>query len=164
MADTWGTNGDAAAEGTTWNSGDALANGNHTNGHAENGDGEQVTSGTNGTNGVADDGVDYKAKAAEAGWAEKVPFDYQEYQRQGGDFADWHATGMVYEWSDEYGDVAPEIPQLEAILFGNDFRVKQGDHIANLMIEVTVEGPERLPPAKKVCKNSDLTYMASADQ
>lgn len=146
MADTWNTDTAVAGNGDTWNatgSGEASA----TSGVTESGDGEHDASGTNG---VPDDAFDYKAKAAEAGWAEKVPFDYEEYQRQCGDFADWHATGKVYEWSDEYGDVAPEIPQLEAILFGSDLRVKQGEHIANLMIEVTVEGPERLAPAKKV--------------
>jgi hypothetical protein len=38
----------------------------------------------------------------------------------------WAASAAKYEWKEEYGDVGPEVPELEKILFGDVFRNRQG--------------------------------------
>ena len=39
---------------------------------------------------------------------------------------EWGATAQRYEWNDEYGDVAPAIPELERQLFQNDTITRAG--------------------------------------
>jgi len=92
-----------------------------------------------------------RERAREAGWVETVPVDYniQQTTRED-DQAHYLRNSAVYEWDDEYGDVGPEVPELEQDLFGGDFRVRQGIHMSNLQFEVTVEGPDRLQPARSV--------------
>jgi hypothetical protein len=41
----------------------------------------------------------------------------------------WAANARRYEWKDEYGDVAPRIPELEEELFCDKFRARQGGHM-----------------------------------
>ncbi|KAI5364672.1 Putative ATP-dependent RNA helicase DEAD-box, Helicase superfamily 1/2, ATP-binding protein [Septoria linicola] len=104
--------------------------------------------------GSATDGVDTAAaelKAAElakaraAGWTETVAFNYDEFQRQG-DY-EWLGNAKVYEWSEEYGDVAPGHPELERQLYGGEDRVTAGDHRKVLdEIEVAIEGPTKVAP------------------
>lgn len=85
------------------------------------------------------------------GWTETVAFDYNSYQKSGGDNPyEWYGTAEKYEWKDDYGDVGPEIPELEKILFGNEFITREGAHRNNLDIEVTLEGPEKIAPIKTV--------------
>ncbi|EME87037.1 uncharacterized protein MYCFIDRAFT_116498, partial [Pseudocercospora fijiensis CIRAD86] len=87
--------------------------------------------------------------ARSAGWTETVAFDYDAFQRSGGNDGNWLGQGAVYEWSGEYGDVAPQVPELEAILFGSEFKLREGTHRTNIDdIEVTVEGPTKIAPIK----------------
>lgn len=90
------------------------------------------------------------------GWAEKQDYDYESYNLTNKDALEKiHAEGSgpsggwasnaatvsehpildkmlipsnitQYEWSDEYGDVGPEHPELEKQLFGDEFHVKTG--------------------------------------
>lgn len=90
-------------------------------------------------------------RAKEAGWVDTIPVDYNVQQTGRTDeYANYLANSAVYEWSDEYGEVGPEIPELEKQLFGGDFRVRQGEHMNNLQFEVAIEGPEKLQPARDV--------------
>ena len=93
---------------------------------------------------------DFGQKAREAGWTEKVAFDYQEYERTAADNIEWRGMAKVYEWKDEYGEVGPEIPELEKILFGGEFRMQEGSHRDALELEVKSEGPTRVAPVFKV--------------
>ncbi|KAK5136145.1 hypothetical protein LTR08_003982 [Meristemomyces frigidus] len=92
---------------------------------------------------------EFKSKARDAGWAEKTAFNYDEFERLGGGDAEYHATSKVYEWQDDFGDVGPEVPELERILFGGEFQMRKGDHYKNLgEIPVTLEGPTKVDPVR----------------
>ena len=81
-----------------------------------------------------------KETPQEHGWAQPVGIDYGRYLDQqsapargngdapaGGEAPDnavghtigeWASEAVKYEWKDEYGDVGPAFPELEAQLFG----------------------------------------------
>jgi hypothetical protein len=95
--------------------------------------------------------AEHRDRARDAGWVETVPVDYNVQQNsRDDDHAHYLRNSAVYEWDDEYGDVGPEMPELEQDLFRGDFRVRQGTHMSNLQFEVTVEGPDKLQPARSV--------------
>jgi hypothetical protein len=95
--------------------------------------------------------AEHKERAKDAGWVDTIPVDYNVQQSsRDDDLANYLKHSAVYEWDDEYGDVGPEMPELEQDLFGGDFRVRQGNHMDKLQFEVTVEGPDRLQPARSV--------------
>lgn len=108
-----------------------------------------------------------KERVKNAGWVDTVPVDYNVQQSSRDDeLANYLTHSAVYEWCDDYGDVGPEIPILEDQLYGGDFRVRQGNHMNNLQFEVTVEGPDRLQPARSVSTTSLLApamYVADHD-
>lgn len=89
-------------------------------------------------------------RARDAGWTETTAFDYDSFQRQGGDDGKFLGEAAVYEWSGEYGDVAPEVPELEKILFGTEHRTIEGEHRNNIDLEVGVEGPTSVKPIRTV--------------
>lgn len=106
----------------------------------------------------------FKERAQEAGWVATQPVDYSVRQSSRDDeTAHYLANSAVYEWNDEYGDVGPEVPELEEQLFGGHFRVRQGEHMKNLQFEVTVEGPDRLQPARSVSTNFPHSIAHSTD-
>jgi ATP-dependent RNA helicase DDX3X len=106
----------------------------------------------------------FKDKAQEAGWVGTIPVNYNVQQSNREDeLAAYAASSAVYEWDDEYGDVGPEVPQLEEQLFNNAFRLRQGKHMANLQLEVTVEGPNKIHPVRSVSSHSSLTTWNSTD-
>ncbi|CAK1359666.1 ATP-dependent RNA helicase DED1 [Cercospora beticola] len=87
------------------------------------------------------------AKAREAGWSETTAFNYDEFTKQGGHSGEWQGMTGVYEWNDEYGDVAPELPELERMLYGTETRVVEGKHRDTLDdIEVVLEGATKVKP------------------
>lgn len=101
----------------------------------------------------------HKERAKDAGWVDTIPVDYNMQQSsRDDDHANYLKHSAVYEWDDEYGDVGPEIPELEQDLFGGDFRVRQGNHMDKLQFEVTVEGPDRLQPARSVSSRLSLHF------
>lgn len=94
---------------------------------------------------------EFNEKARAAGWTEATAFNYDEFQRLGGNDADWHGAAKSYEWKDEYGDVGPEVPELEKILFGGEFQMRKGEHYHNLAsIEVGLQGPVQIAPVRRV--------------
>jgi len=85
----------------------------------------------------------------EHGWVEKSSYDYETYNKSNKEIRDgaiittdgaegpnphamgvetggWASNAAIYEWDDEYGDVGPEFPALEAQLFGGEFRMQTG--------------------------------------
>ncbi|KAF1975451.1 DEAD-domain-containing protein [Bimuria novae-zelandiae CBS 107.79] len=105
-----------------------------------------------GTNGVAvvdDAAATSKAqqkaedlqRATEAGWQKPIPFEYgvaaAPNTEDTGDAAKWLSDAVVYEWTDDYGDVGPENPELEKELFEDPDIQRQGtlDGLKNLSFE-----------------------------
>ena len=94
---------------------------------------------------------EFLKKAREAGWTEATAFDYEEFQRTSGDQTDYHGAAKVYEWKEEFGDVGPEVPELEKVLFGGEFQMRRGEHVEHLDLEVDLQGPVRVAPIRRVC-------------
>lgn len=115
---------------------------------------QEMTNGGEATNGEeVTNGGDKEqlfAKARDHGWTETTAFDYDQFNRTGGHDAEWHGSARVYEWKEEYGDVAPAHPELEKILFGGEHVIRKGNHYANIDLEVTTEGPVKIDPVRKV--------------
>ena len=74
------------------------------------------------------------AKARQLGWVEPLPFNYEGLTAIRGrsieDLSLWGHGAAKYEWNDEYGDVGPPVPALEAELFGSEFRNRQGHKLS----------------------------------
>jgi hypothetical protein len=103
-------------------------------------------------------------KAKDRGWTEATAFDYDEFQRTGGHDADYHGAAKVYEWSGDYGDVGPQVPELENILFGGEFQMRKGEHVEVLEVEVTLEGPSKVQPVAKVSYPLHTISLTSVDK
>ena len=73
-------------------------------------------------------------RSREAGWVEPVKYDYETYNATresldpNNELPTWAANATKYEWKDEYGDVGPDDPELEAAIFGQENRVTEGKH------------------------------------
>ncbi|KAK3071842.1 hypothetical protein LTR53_007904 [Teratosphaeriaceae sp. CCFEE 6253] len=93
---------------------------------------------------------EYEAQVHSHGWGKSTPFDYEEFKRTGGDSGKWGGQAAVYEWKDEYGDVGPEILELERELFGSEFKMKKGEHYDHLAtIKVRVDATEKVVPIRE---------------
>lgn len=89
--------------------------------------------------GAPQDKEEAETKAREHGYTAPIPYDYSTYEArgktEGGDGGDMQAPASVgivtaqaarYEWQDEYGEIGPKIPELEAILFSDEHRQEAG--------------------------------------
>ncbi|KAI7282570.1 DEAD/DEAH box RNA helicase [Hortaea werneckii] len=95
------------------------------------------------------DKEEFLKKALDGGWAETTAYNYVEFQRTGGSSDDWFGAAAVYEWKDEYGDVAPAIPELEVMLFGGEFQMRRGEHMGNFADAlIKIQGPDALKRIK----------------
>lgn len=90
------------------------------------------------------------AKARDAGWTERSAFNYDSFTSADTSSADWHGAAKIYEWKDEYGEFGPAVPELESNLFHGDLIMRKGEHINNLELEVTIEGPVKVGPVRNV--------------
>jgi len=116
------------------------------------------------------DNQDRAAKARDHGFVEKTAYDYAVYG-SGNDAPDarndqaWGSTAARYEWSDEYGDVAPKVPALEQQLFNDTFMMRKGENLQVYnVVNVTVEGPTKIAPIKSVSHfllSHSITLMPS---
>lgn len=86
------------------------------------------------------------AAAVAAGWATGTATNYDLQYTDG----EWAGAGGKYEWVDEYGDVAPDVPELEKDLFGEGPPDAVGEHMENIAVSAQIEGPEKLKPIFKV--------------
>ena len=91
------------------------------------------------TNAMASTNVDAEAvkRVQDAQWAKPSKYDYDTYNANPRDqpmapgeveegVPTWAANATKYEWSDEFGDVGPEHPALEKLLFGDEHTMKKG--------------------------------------
>ena len=96
------------------------------------------------------------ALAKDAGWHDRIPFDYVK-----GGFAEdaegtshgepkWLSDAVVYEFDEDVGDVAKPNPELEKELFQDPNTQRAGNLWQVYDYKVDVEGPERVPPVRKV--------------
>ncbi|KAI9715849.1 MAG: hypothetical protein M1812_005669 [Candelaria pacifica] len=116
---------------------------------------------TNVANGqpTTDGDPETKQRARPVGWVEPVAYNYDVYNantpeariaiENSVDAPAWASNAEKYEWSDEYGDVGPAIPALEAQLFNTD-RVMEDPEGLNQLTEFTVtqEGPIHIAPVQ----------------
>ncbi|KAK1758542.1 putative ATP-dependent rna helicase [Echria macrotheca] len=80
---------------------------------------------------------------AHEGWTQPRPYDYTNAPNE------WASNAMVYEWDGEMGDVGPEHPDLEVMLFGakNEKAPSHGLDFSKIAeIAVYQEGPVRINP------------------
>lgn len=63
---------------------------------------------------------------------------------------DWLHNAAKYEWDDTYGEIGPEVPELEEQLFRGEHIVSRGNDIQALEFEVKLEGPTPVRPIRKV--------------
>jgi len=115
------------------------------------------------------EGLDRAAKARDHGFVEKTAYDYAIYDpgndapKSSSDQA-WGSTAARYEWSDEYGDVAPKFPELERQLFNNAFMMRKGENLqAYDVINVTIEGPTKISPVTSVSYFLPLLSLSDAN-
>jgi len=109
--------------------------------------------------GAPEDDKEAEDKALEYKWPKKQVYDYPAYLPNKDapinpdEATTWASSAAKYEWNDEYGDVAPRVPELEAMLFNLEFLHREGDFMQNLKMEVKTEGPVQMAPVMKVCLN-----------
>jgi ATP-dependent RNA helicase DDX3X len=90
------------------------------------------------------------------GWNDRIPFVYDSVT--GGtaapdktrDEAPWLSDAAVYEWDDEFGDVAPRVPKLEKELYESEDTMRVGDRITALQFEVSLQGPVKVQAVRNV--------------
>jgi ATP-dependent RNA helicase DDX3X len=90
------------------------------------------------------------------GWTNPIPFVYDSVT--GGtaapdetrDEAPWLSDAAVYEWDDEFGDVAPRVPKLEKELYESETAMRAGKRIEALKFEVKIEGPTKIQAVRDV--------------
>jgi ATP-dependent RNA helicase DDX3X len=71
------------------------------------------------------------AVAREKGWVPPEKYDYSKYTTvaPGGpvegeannEAPEWASNAAKYEWNEEYGDIGPPNPELEEMLFHNEY-------------------------------------------
>lgn len=72
--------------------------------------------------------------AEEKGWVKPSDFNYAQYNADGKGAddaaavsgAEWAHSAAKYEWKEEYGELGPEIPELEEQLFRSEFLNRKG--------------------------------------
>ena len=105
------------------------------------------------------------ARARAAGWRERSIFNYAVFQRMGGNDGNWLGQAQGYDWRDEYGEVGPQVPELEAKLFGGESKMKKGDRIDIFEnVEINIDGPDKLEPVRNVSKPDLQGAATSADK
>ncbi|KAI0419031.1 P-loop containing nucleoside triphosphate hydrolase protein [Xylaria grammica] len=97
------------------------------------------------THGAQAEGVVTEHRSAPMGeWGQKTQNNYDENLEN----TSWEGNVRVYEWDGEEGDLGPEHPELESILFGDPAtRDPQGIDFSKIdKINVTQEGLQRIQP------------------
>ncbi|KAF2435617.1 P-loop containing nucleoside triphosphate hydrolase protein [Tothia fuscella] len=105
--------------------------------------------------GAPEDDAEAEAKARGHNWVPKTNYDYSSYAIKDknsvevGNMPAWAASAVKYEWSDDFGDVAPRVEELEKQLFTTDFLAGTGTAMKALELEVRTEGPKNVKPVLK---------------
>ena len=108
-----------------------------------NGDDGALADITNKVNGIKVNEEALK-RVRDAQWAEPEKYDYETYnappkdQRsaapaesgEADDVPVWAGNATRYEWKDEYGEVGPEHPALEKMLFKSEWQMEKGNEFS----------------------------------
>lgn len=74
----------------------------------------------------------------------------------------WLSDAVVYEWTDEYGEVGPELPELEKELYEDPDLARPGIDfgLTDAGYDVKVEGVSKVQPFRNVSLSniSDLLF------
>jgi ATP-dependent RNA helicase DDX3X len=106
------------------------------------------------------------ARARDAGWTDRMPFMYESVvggtpaEDETRDTAVWLSDAAIYEWDDEFGDVGEPNPELEKMLFQDEYLQRAGGAIKALSFDVSLEGPNKISPVRNV---SHFTHNLSFD-
>jgi len=96
------------------------------------------------------------ARAQEAGWNNPVPFQYDTVvggtpaEDDTRDTAVWLSDAAIYQWDDEFGDVGEPNPELEKMLFADQYLQRAGGAIKALSFDVALSGPTKISPVRNV--------------
>jgi len=97
------------------------------------------------------------ARAKAAGWADPIPFNYEAAvpgtagPEESRDTVAWLSDAVIYAWDDDFGDVGAPNPELEKMLFADEFIQRAGASLRNLAAyDVEVTGPEKVKPVREV--------------
>lgn len=99
------------------------------------------------------------------GWAKALFTDNDMPVKTGGVLnanllPEWLSNAAKYEWKDEFGDVGPEDPELEAQIFHPDLMLTAGEWVKILSeIQVHQEGPKQVKPIKSVSLYTTLRKL-----
>jgi len=103
------------------------------------------------------------ARAQEAGWNNPVPFQYDTVvggtpaEDETRDTAVWLSDAAIYQWDDDFGDVGEPNPELEKMLFADEYLQRAGGAIKALSFDVTIESATKISPVRNVsCPNISL--------
>ncbi|RYO27653.1 ATP-dependent RNA helicase [Alternaria arborescens] len=94
------------------------------------------------------------ARAQDAGWNNPVPFQYETVvggtpaEDETRDTAVWLSDAAIYQWDDEFGDVGEPNPELEKMLFDDQYLQRAGGAIKALSFDITLEGPAKISPVR----------------
>ncbi|KAI9819264.1 MAG: hypothetical protein M1827_007420 [Pycnora praestabilis] len=103
----------------------------------------------------------HAARAREKGWVEPTAFNYEVYNANTPesreavetlvpDLPAWASNAAKYEWADDFGDVGPAHPELEAQLFSTDRVMKNREGLRALTeFTVTFESEKQIRPVRK---------------
>ena len=120
-----------------------------------------------------------RARVRSCNWPKPVRYDYSVYNVKPDDEEhntellgekslvepknepDWLHNAAKYEWDDEYGEIGPEVPELEKQLFHGEHTMRRGNDIQALEFEVKLEGPTPVRPVRQVSLNSFNVRLSS---
>lgn len=109
------------------------------------------------------------ARAKQAGWNNPIPFKYetvvggQPAEDETRDGAAWLSDAVIYQWDDEFGDVGLPNPELEKMLFHDEYLQRAGGAIKALSFDVDTQGPVHVHPVRNVYPSSPSLSSTSAD-
>ena len=96
------------------------------------------------------------ARAKDAGWTNPIPFQYDSVvggtpaEDETRESAVWLSDAAIYQWDDDFGDVGEPNPELEKMLFLDEYLQRAGGAIKALSFDVTLEGPTKISPVRNV--------------
>ena len=106
------------------------------------------------------------ARAKEAGWTNLTSsLDGTgnvgtAVEHENHDAAPWLSDAAIYQWDDDFGEVGEPNPELEKMLFHDQFLQRAGNAIKALSFEVTVQGPNKINPVRNVSHLFLLLFTA----
>ena len=119
-----------------------------------------------------------RARVRDNNWPKAVRYDYSVYNVKPEDEdismeclgekssaepnngPDWLHNAAKYEWDEKFGEVGPEVPELEEQLFNSKHIVRRGNDIQALEFEVKLEGPTPVRPVRQVGLSEALYLLA----